>query len=305
MDLLGLSPQGPAPLAAHVGWGAPSLVVAILTPAALYLRGWWKLRRELPARFPPARAAAFLAGTAALLLALASPIDTLADHLLYLHMTQHLLLMLVAAPLILLGWPAAPLLRGLPFELRRPLVRWLGRDTLRGTGRWLTHPVRCWLFFVLVTAAWHLPSLYELALANEVWHDVEHVCFLAAGLLFWWPVVQPWPSLPRWSPWAIAPYLLLACLYNGILSAVFVFSDHLLYPSYAAPRPWGPSPLADQALAGAIMWIPGSLVMLAPVVAIGYRLLETGSAASGSDRGPSVSRNATRARTSSGVRFLP
>jgi cytochrome c oxidase assembly factor CtaG len=303
MDPLGLTLHGRVPLAAHVGWGEPSLVVAILTPAALYGRGWWQLRRELPARFPTSRAAAFLAGTATLLVALASPLDSMADHLLHLHMTQHLLLMLVAPPLLLLAWPTAPLLRGLPFELRRPLVRLLGREPVRAAGVWLTHPVRCWLVFVLVSATWHLPSLYELALHHELWHDVEHACFLAAGLLFWWPVVRPWPSLPRWSRWSIAPYLLLACLYNGILSAVFVFSDRVLYPSYAGPRPWGLSSLADQALAGAIMWIPGSLAMLVPVVVVGYRLLESGSSASG--RGPSVSRNATRARTSSGSRFLP
>jgi cytochrome c oxidase assembly factor CtaG len=263
---------------AHISWGEPSLVVAILALAVLYLRGWWQLRSELPARFPPARAGAFLAGTGFLLLALASPLDTMADHLLHLHMTQHLLLMMVVPPLILLAWPLAPLLRGLPFELRRSVARLIGRHPVRIAARGLTHPVICWLAFVLVTWVWHLPALYELALHDERWHDVEHVCFLATGLLFWWPVVQPWPSRSRWSRWSSVPYLLLACLQNGIFSAIFVFSDRVIYPSYDGPRPWGLSALADQALAGAIMWIPGSLAMLVPAVVIVYRLLEARSA---------------------------
>ena len=101
------------------------------------------------------------------------------------------------------------------------------------------------------------------------WHQAEHLCFLAAGLLFWFPVVQPWPSLAVWPRWTMIPYLLLADLLNTVLSAFFVFSDRVIYPAYAAaPRLWGIAPLDDQAVAGALMWVPGSLVFLLPVVMI-------------------------------------
>ena len=88
----------------------------------------------------------------------------------------------------------------------------------------------------LATWGWHVPAAYELALRSPAWHVVEHASFLAAGLLFWWPVVQPWPSRPRWPRWAMIPYLLVADLQNTALAAMLVFSDRVLYPSYARGR---------------------------------------------------------------------
>ena len=105
--------------------------------------------------------------------------------------------------------------------------------------------------------------------ALEFWHDVQHICFLGTGLLFWWPVVQPWPSRLRWPRWTMIPYLLLADIQNTALSAFLIFSERVLYPTYAAvPRLWGISVLDDQAAAGAIMWVPGSVIFLVPVAVL-------------------------------------
>ena len=121
-----------------------------------------------------------------------------------------------------------------------------------------------------------LPALYEIALQSEFWHDVQHVCFLSTGLLFWWPVVQPWPSRLRWPRWTMIPYLLFADIQNTALSAFLIFSERVLYPTYAAvPRLWGISVLDDQAAAGAIMWVPGSVIFLVPVGVLVIRLLDS------------------------------
>ena len=116
---------------------------------------------------------------------------------------------------------------------------------------------------------WHVPAAYEFALRSEAWHNVEHACFLFTSLLFWWPVIRPWPSVQRTSQWVLIPYLLCADLVNTAISAFLCFSGRLVYPSYAeAQRPFAISALNDQIAAGAFMWAFGSLVFLIPVAAI-------------------------------------
>jgi cytochrome c oxidase assembly factor CtaG len=253
----------------------PGLALALLGVAVVYARGWRVLRRQMPARFPVWRLASFLGGLGTIFLAVASPLDAFASLLLQVHMVQHLLLMVVAPPLILLGAPPVPLLRGLPQPVvKHVLGPFLAWPALWRAARALTHPVVCWWALVLATWLWHLPALYQLALRHPAWHAVEHVTFLAAGLLFWWPVVQPWPSRARWPRWSIPLYLLLADLQNTVFSALFVFSERVLYPAYATvPRLGGLSPLDDQVAAGAIMWVPPSLVLLVPAAVIVVGLL--------------------------------
>ena len=130
-----------------------------------------------------------------------------------------------------------------------------------------------------VMFAWHIPALYELALRSAAWHQVEHACFFLTSLIFWWPVVQPWPSKLQWPRWAMVPYLLIADLQNTVLSAILVFSDRVLYPSYStAPRLFGFSALEDQAAAGAIMWVMGSLAFIVPAVVIAVQCLSSKAA---------------------------
>jgi cytochrome c oxidase assembly factor CtaG len=274
----------------------PWLFAALLLTAGVYLRGWRKCamlsrpsgagcdggttsgRESMPpsrGRWHGGRPAAFLGGLAAIYLALASPIEPFADLLLQVHMVQHLLLMMVAPPLLWLGAPLFPLLRGLPRPVRAfwaaplmsapPLRRLFGR---------LTHPLTALVLFVVVTWIWHAPPVYDLALRSGGWHYLEHACFLGTALLFWYPVVRPYPARPRWSSWLLLPVLFLADLSNTALAALLTFSDRLLYPYYGeVPQLAGLTPLDDQAGAGVIMWVPGSVAFLLPLFGIGVQLL--------------------------------
>jgi len=257
----------------------PWIIVALLLAAIIYLRGWWRVHRRLPRRFPLWRLIAFQAGLLTLFLALSSPLHEFGELLLQFHMVQHLLLMMVIPPLLLLGAPLLPLLRGLPRPVLQGLGPFFASTVLQRLGRFLTHPLVCLLAFTVSNVAWHVPSLYEIALQSEFWHDVQHICFLSTGLLFWWPVAQPWPSRRRWPLWTMIPYLLFADIQNTALSAFLIFSERVLYPTYAiVPRLWGISVLDDQAAAGAIMWVPGSVIFLVPVAVLSIRLLDASRA---------------------------
>ena len=265
----------------------PWVVVGLPLTLAVYARGWRQLHRQMPNRFGGWRLAAFAAGLATIFVAIASPLDAFGGLLLQVHMTQHLLLMMVAPPLIWLGAPVAPLLRGLPRGVvKHGLGPFLAWPALYRFSHRLSHPVVCWLSFVVTTWAWHVPGLYELALRAPAWHQIEHICFLLTALLFWWPVVQPWPSTPIWPRWAIVPYLLLADIQNTLFSALFTFSERLLYPAYATvPGLWGVSALDDQATAGAIMWVPGSVAFLIP---LGWVIVELAGCVNGGRTQPSA-----------------
>jgi cytochrome c oxidase assembly factor CtaG/ferredoxin len=255
----------------------PAMTLAIAALLVLYLRGWLVLHRTSPARFPRWRLFAFAGGLATLWLAIASPLDAFSSLLLSAHMVQHLLLMSVAPPLILLGAPLLPLLRGLPRKIARdgvgPFLIW---PVLRRVGQALTNPLTCWMVMAVTLSAWHVPAAFDLALQSPGWHKVEHACFFGSWLLFWWPVVRPFPSKPQWPLWSLPVYLLAADLLNTALSAFLAFSDHVLFRPYLeAPRLFGTTALSDQSCAGVIMWVPGSLVFLIPAAVIAIHCLST------------------------------
>jgi cytochrome c oxidase assembly factor CtaG/ferredoxin len=253
----------------------PSLLVALFLTAAVYLRGWLALHRRDPSRWHRGQLVATLGGLTAIFLALASPIEPFSYLFLQIHMVQHLLLMMVAPPLLWLGDPLFPLMRGLPTPIRMHWVAPLFRSArLRQCLQRLSHPVTAWLLYVGITWLWHVPRLYELAVRSNGWHYVQHLAFLAAALLFWYPVVRPYPSRPRWSTWLLFPYLILADIQNTVLAALLTFSDRVLYPHYSEmPRLEGLSALDDQATAGVIMWVPGSIVFLLPLFWLALRSL--------------------------------
>jgi cytochrome c oxidase assembly factor CtaG len=255
-------------------WGSLCL---LLTIAALYFRGWLHLHAELPHKYTTGRLASFAGGLFAMVLALESPIDAFGALLLQAHMVQHLLLTMVAAPLLLLGQPVLPLLRGLPRWLfKDALGPYLSSHELKRLGRAIVHPVVTLFAFSAAIIVWHFPHLYDLALRSPGWHQAEHACFFWSAVLFWWPVIDVWPSAPIWPKGAMIPYLLFAGMVNMGLSAVLSFSNHVLYTTYdLAPRLWGISALEDQAAAGGIMWVPGSIAMLIPAAILGIRALET------------------------------
>jgi cytochrome c oxidase assembly factor CtaG len=253
---------------------SPAIITLLVVTAGIYVRGWLRLQTVLRSHFPAARLVSFCCGLLLLFIALESPLDAFASLLLEAHMVQHLLFMMVIPPLILYGQPLLPMLRGLPRPFVKhglgPFLRWPGLQKL---GAFLVTPVFAWFIFNVPMVAWHFPALYELTLHSPAWHDVEHATFFWTAILFWWPVMQPWPSKPSSSQWAIIPYLLLADVVNTALSASFVFSDKVIYPSYAAAPFASISPHEDQMVAGAIMWVPGSFIYLIPAVILAMRLL--------------------------------
>ena len=264
------------PIAALQSWSIPTWTsLALGLALVLYVRGWRQLKRSRPDSFPLSRPAAFASGLAVFWLAIASPLDAFTGLLLSAHMVQHLLLMSVAPPLMLMAAPVVPLLRGLPASISRdvlgPFIAWPAAQRL---GRAWLHPAFCWIVMSLTLLAWHVPAAYELALRSASWHRVEHASFLAASLLFWWPVVAPWPAVPRWPRLAMPLYLLAANVVMSALGAWLTFAEHPIYATYAmAPRVVGLSPLDDQRLAGLLMWIPGSVAYLVPAVAIAIAAL--------------------------------
>src|SRR5580700_11684742 len=159
---------------------AVALTLVMVFAGAVYLRCWLH-RRSIPVW----RASSFFLGLLATWVAVVSPAASLDSHMLTAHMIQHLLLMSIAPPLIWLGEPL--IATGLT---RSPLP-----DSL---GRLLEHPVFCWLAAAAALVIWHVPAIFQLGMQSPAWHLIEHVSFLAAGLLFWWPVIQPWPSVARW-----------------------------------------------------------------------------------------------------------
>jgi putative membrane protein len=258
-------------------WSPPLiLTTTIVLTSILYTRGWFAIRKTRPHLFPPWRLAAFLLGLATIWLAIASPLDGFADALLSAHMIEHLLLMSFVPPLLLLGYPAVPLLRGLPRPLTiHVLGPFLRAKWLRRLGHILTTPLVAWLAMNLIFLAWHVPTAYDFALEHEHWHEFEHICFLASSILFWWPLIRPWPTTARYPGWFLLPYLVLADIVNTALSAFLAFCDRPVYSYYLRqPNPFHIAPLSDQVTGAVIMWIIGSLVFLIPALFITVRLLQ-------------------------------
>ena len=262
-------------------WSIPvAATFALVLTALIYMRGAWLLRRAGYPNLPGWRIASFALGLFAVWFALASPLDTFSTFVITAHMLQHMTLMMVAPPLLLLGEPLIPILRGMPRfaarEFAGPFLNW--KVTAR-IGLFLTKPVTALVLMGAVMFIWHVPGPYELAVRSGAWHQFEHACFFFVSIIFWWPVVQPWPSRPQWPRWAMVPYLVIADLQNTVLSAVLVFSDRLLYPSYGAgPGLFRLSAQEDQAAAGAIMWVVGSLAFLVPATLIAVQCLTRRSA---------------------------
>lgn len=256
-------------------WSLPLVPLVTLSLAlVVYLRGWRFGRVTRSRELPVWRAACFVSGVIALWIALASPIDALDDYLLAVHMMQHFILMSVAPPLIVLGAPVVPMLRGLPRVVIRALRPMFRAPWIRAIVQTMTHPVFAWLAMNVAYLGWHVPAAFELTFQSEPIHNFEHACFFATSLLFWWVVLEPWPARARWPRWAMIPYLLSADVLNTILSATLAFAGRVLYPSYAAaPRVCFLTPLKDQVAAGAEMWVLNSVVFLIPAVVIAMREL--------------------------------
>ena len=243
----------------------PGVVLVVVAVGSLYLWGAVVVARRSGRPFPRNRRRAFLAGWIVLVLALASPIARYSQLLLSVHMVQHLLLTMVAAPLLLLGAPVTLALQASSPRMRhRILLRVLHSRIAKA----VSHPVVAWSLFALVMWASHFSALYERALENQAVHGLEHLLYLGAALLFWWPVVGVDPTPSRLSHPARLLYLFLAMPQSALLGLSIYDSDRLLYPHYLTASPQlGQSAIGDQHLAGAIMWATGMLFIV-PALAL-------------------------------------
>ena len=251
------------------------VTLLLVCVTVLYLRGWLRLRATFPQLVSRDRVAAFLAGIFCAWLALASPLATLDHQLLSIHMIQHLLLMTGAASLVLVGKPVTVLLPVLPESFVGRVARFRSEQTWTAwLGRISSSSVFCWFAGTITVIAWHIPAAFALGHHSVWWHELEQASFLLGGMLFWWPVIRPWPSAAREPRWSVPLYLFLATLPCDALSAYLVFCDHVVYRPYlSAPRLLNLSVLQDQQWAGTLMWVAVTLIYVVPAVAITVRLL--------------------------------
>src|SRR5271154_2513792 len=262
----------------HFGQGCQgfpvSLALTLFFGAYRYLLGWMPLRLISRTAIPAWRAASLFIGLCLVWAACGSSLAAYDHSLLTVHMIKHLLLMTVAPALILLGEPVRVFWIGMPLLAQRVFRRVLRESPLRRFARMVTRPALCWTLSATTLIAWHLPALFALGMRSENWHIVEQIVFFSAGLLFWWPVIQPWPSASTGPRWSMLLYLFLATLPCDILSGFLAFSDRVVYPVYfSTPRLFGFSVLQDQQCAAALMWTCITLLYLVPASIISLRLL--------------------------------
>jgi cytochrome c oxidase assembly factor CtaG len=245
----------------------PAVALPLLFAAVAWLalvRRVNRLHPETPV--PPVRSAAFLGGLAAIAVALMSGIARYDTTLFSVHMVQHLLLLLVASPLIALAAPITQLLRAASPGVRNRVLLPILHSTAVAV---LANPVVTWLTFGLVLWASHFSPLFNIALEDPGAHELEHGVYLAAALLFWWPVVGLDPAPRRLGYAARVLYLLLQLPINSFLGMAILFADDPLYPHYATlGSPYGITALADQQLAGGLMWLAGDIVFIGAILGV-------------------------------------
>jgi putative membrane protein len=267
----------PKPLLDWTGGPAFAWVVGA---ALLYWLGGRRSGHSPPRKGSQWRTAAFVAGLATIVIALDSPIDDLAEQLLWVHMVQHILLLVVAPPLLALARPWNRMWHGLPLDFRRHVAGAVTRSPLfaplRKLASVLQDPLPSWLAFNLTFLAWHIPAAYDATLTSQFVHALEHSMFFGTALLFWTRVIDspPWRSRLAEVPRVI--YLVLAMLVSWMLAITFAVSTAPVYAPYAeeASRPGGLTALADQQLAAGVMWVPGSIPLAIAILLIVYRWLQ-------------------------------
>ena len=240
----------------------PSTVIGLVGLGALYLWRAGHVPAEQAGRSPTTtQRAMFFSALAIIFLSLNGWLHDLSDSFLFsAHMVQHLVLTLAAPPLLVMGTPGWML---------RPALRWRGVGPV---ARFLTKAPVAFVLFNLVIIVWHLPPMYEFAMEHHNIHIVQHLCFMVAATLMWWPVLSPMPELPRLSYPLQMLYLFLMTIPMSIVAVCIAYADHALYPFYAAaPRIWGITPMQDQTIGALIMWIPGGLFFFTVISVIFFR----------------------------------
>jgi putative membrane protein len=277
----------PVARAALSSWSwRPEVIIPLLILGALFLVGWRQLRarggrvsgwRTLGASWRPV---SYIAGLLVIAVALLSPLDVLVQQLFFMHMIQHLLLIMIAPALLLLPNPLPFLLWGLPGPLRLGVGGVLNRvihkrSPIGRVLRLITMPVAVWFLFVGTIIGWHDPALYNAALRSDWVHDLEHVTMFVAGMLYWWLVSGAGPRLHKnLSRVAKIAFILAVIPPNMALGIVLAFSQQPIYAFYSdMPRLWGISALDDQRISGVIMWIPGNMMHFMTALALIFMIL--------------------------------
>ncbi|WP_244434635.1 cytochrome c oxidase assembly protein [Afipia sp. P52-10] len=269
--------HGEAGPAAGLRWTFdPFVVVPLAAALAVYVAGTLRLARAGSGRaVRPLQCLCYLTGWLALALALTSPLHWLGERMLAFHMIEHEIVMACAAPLLVVARPAAALLWGVPQRLRGSLAGVLRRPALRSGWRWLARPGLATVLHAVVIWIWHVPLLFDAAVANVAIHRLQHVSFLGAALLFWWAITR---SRDRGLA---AVHLFVTMLHTSALGALMALAPRVLYriePASAAV--WGLTPLEDQQLAGLMMWIPACTVYAAAALLLAMRwVAQSGRAA--------------------------
>lgn len=260
------------------------VLIPLVAAGVIYFVGWRRLRLKAGRRSNLAngwRLLAYWLGLLFIGLALISPVDVLGSQLFFMHMVQHLLLMMFGPPLLMLANPLPFILWGLPTGLRvragRALSHFLHRKST--TGRWLrqaTAPGITWMLFVVALIGWHDPNMYNAALTNDLVHDIQHLSFFSTAMLFWWRVVGAGPYIhKRFSRAAQVMYIIAAIPPNMLLGIAIAFAGQVIYTYYlGVPRVWGIGALEDQILGGVIMWVPGSMMYVIAVLVVIARWLQ-------------------------------
>ncbi len=250
-------------------WSVDPILIVLIALAAMYSLG--ERRTSYGARSARAqrwRRAAFYGALVVLALAIDSPLEAYSEQLFWVHMVQHVLLITVVAPLVVLARPWTPLWRGLPLGARRSLARAPARFRALGVlwalGRWLGRPVPSFAFFSLVLLGWHVPALFDATLRSLPLHGLEHTLFLFASILVFKQVIDSRPLCASLSDAQRALYVTGAMLVTWVLAVALAIAPQPLYSFYAheASRPGGISALTDQQIAAGIMWVPGSITFV-------------------------------------------
>lgn len=236
----------------------PVVIVLLLLSAFLYGKG---LADSRFAAAPRARRWAFASGWLFLLISQISPLHQLGATLFSAHMTQHELLMLVAAPLLVFSRPLPTFLWALPLHARSELGELAKRPWFAHTWQAITQPLVAWTVHAIALWVWHIPTLYEATLHSEFVHALQHASFLITALLFWWALMHE-QRMRNYG--ASVAYIFTTAVHNGALGGLMTFASNVWYPAYAGrAEAWGFTPLEDQQLGGLIMWVPSGLVFLA------------------------------------------
>lgn len=234
----------------------PGVVIPLLISAFLYTRGA-RRHRGLTIR----EKFCFWTGWAMLAIALLSPLHPVGEVLFSAHMVQHEILMLLAAPLLVLSRPLVTFLWGLPFEWRRSIGRWAKAGYVRRTWHIITEPLTAWSIHAVAIWSWHAPFLFQSTLKSELVHTAQHLSFFLSALLFWWVLFY---THGRLAYGAAVLYVFTTAVHTSILGALLTFAPRVWYPAYSSTtQTWGLTPLQDQQIGGLVMWVPAGLVYLA------------------------------------------